>query len=162
MELVAGCGQLKSEAEAKLDIGLGDSWFGSITAIVEVVRNGQELIAGVKTNSSKSPKKEMEALMEDWPSGSYYVAVCDVLDKEDGKTIVFVSYKYNARNVLHFVMTNGAGSTVPDPNRAYIACFPDEYRNLAILKVPRPACLSDYFEKCNVVDVHNQGWKKSG
>jgi hypothetical protein len=156
MELVAGCGQSKTEADAKLDIGLGDSWFGSVTAIVEAARNGQELIAGVKTNSSKSPKKEMEALMEDCPSGSYYVAVCDVPDEDDGKKIVFVSYKYNARKVLHFVMTDGAGSTVPDPNRAYIARFPDEYGNLGIRKVPRPACLSDYFEKCNVVDVHNQ------
>ena len=61
MELVAGCGQSKLEAEAKLDIGLGDSWFASVTAIVKAARNGQELIGGVKTNSSKSPKKEMEA-----------------------------------------------------------------------------------------------------
>jgi hypothetical protein len=108
MELVAGCGQSKTEAEAKLDIGLGDSWFGSNTAIVEAARNGQELIAGVKTNSSKSPKNEMEAL----------VVVCDVPDEDDGKKILFVSNKYNARKVLHFVMTNGAGSTVPDPNGA--------------------------------------------
>jgi hypothetical protein len=147
MELVAGCGQSKTEAEAKLDIGLGDSWFGSVTAIVEAARNGQELIAGVKTNSSKSPKKEMEALMEGCPSVMFRT-----------RTMVkrSSSSSYNARKVLHFVMTDGAGSTVPDPNRAYIARFPDEYGNLEIRKVPRPACLSDYFEKCNVVDVHNQ------
>jgi hypothetical protein len=155
MELVADCGQSETELKSKPDKGLGDSWFGSVTAIVEAAKNGQELIGGVKTNFSKSPKKAMEEFMENCPSGSYYVAVCNVPDKVDVK-IIFVSYKYNARKVLHFVMTDGAGSTVPDPNRAYIACFPDEFGNLAARKVPRPACLSDYFEKSNVVDVHNQ------
>jgi hypothetical protein len=155
MELVAGCGQSELESKAKPDKGLGDSWFGSVTAVVEAAKNGQELIGGVKTNFSKSPKKAMEEFMKNCPSGSYYVAVCNVPD-EVGMKIVFVSYKYNARKVLHFVMTDGAGSTVPDPNRAYIARFPDEFGNLAARKVPRPACLSDYFEKSNVVDVHNQ------
>jgi hypothetical protein len=157
MEMVAGCGQSKTEAKSKPDKGLGDSWFGSVTATVEAAKNGQELIGGVKTNFSKSPKKEMEELMKDCPSGAYYVAVCDVPDEDnDDIKIIFVSYKYNARKVLHFVMTDGAGSTVPDPNRAYHARFPDAFGNLAVRKVPRPACLSDYFEKSNVVDVHNQ------
>jgi hypothetical protein len=156
MEMVAACGQSETESKSKPDKGLGDSWFGSVTAIVQAAKNSQGLIGGVKTNFSKSPKKAMEVFMEDCPSGSYYVAVCDVPDEDDDIKIVFVSYKYNARKVLHFVMTDGAGSTVPDPNRAYIARFPDEFGNLAARKVPRPACLSDYFEKSNVVDVHNQ------
>jgi hypothetical protein len=155
MEMVAGCGQSKTEAKSKPDKGLGDSWFGSVTAIVKAAKNGQELIGCVKTNFTKSPKKAMEELMDDCPSGSYYVAVCNVPEEDDIK-IIFVSYKYNARKVLHFVMTDGAGSTVPDPNRAYIARFHDEFGNLAARKVPRPECLSDYFEKSNAVDVHNQ------
>jgi hypothetical protein len=70
-------------------------------------------------------------------------------DEDDAMKLVFVSYKYNARKVFHFVMTADAGSTVPDPNRAYIAKFPDEFGNVAIgnmavRKVPGPACLSDY------------------
>jgi hypothetical protein len=96
------------------------------------------------------------------------VAVCDVPDEDDGKKIVFVSYKYNARKVLHFVMTDGAGSTVLDTNRAYIAHFPNEYGNLVIRKVPRPACLSDYLENamwsmCTIRCAKaSSGWKKSG
>jgi len=155
MEMVAGCGQSTTEAKSKPDKGLGDSWFGSVTAVVEAAKNGQELVSCVKTNSSKSPKKEMEEAMKNCPSGSYYVAVCNVPD-EDNIRIVFISYKYNAKKVLHFVTTAGAGSTVPDPNRSYTAKFPDEFGNVAVRKVPRPACLSDYFEKSNCVDVHNQ------
>ena len=94
--------------------------------------------------------------MKNCPTGSYYVAICNVPDEDDDIKIVFISYTYNAKKVLHFVTTAGAGSTVPDENRAYTAKFPDEFGNVAVRKVPRPACLSDYFEKNNCVDVHNQ------
>jgi hypothetical protein len=151
MELVAGCGRSKTEAKSKPDKGLGDSWFGSVTAVVEATKNGQELASCVKTNSWKSPKKEMEEAMKNCPSGSY------VPDEDDDIKMVFVSYKCNAKKVLHlFVTTAGAGSTVPDPKRACTAKFPDEFGNVAVCKVPRPVCLSDHFEKSNCVDVHNQ------
>ena len=81
---------------------------------------------------------------------------CNVADEEIDIKIVFVSCKHNAKKVLHFVRTAGAGSIVPDPNRACAAKFPDELSNVAARKVPRPTCLSNCFEKSDCVDVHNQ------
>jgi hypothetical protein len=74
------------------------------------------LIDDVETNFSKSPKKAMEVFMVDCALGSYYMAICNVPDEDNDIKIISVSYKYNARKVLHFVMTDSDGSTVPDPN----------------------------------------------
>ena len=95
--------------------------------------------------------------MKNCTSGSYYVAICNVPNEGDNIKIDYITYKYNAKKVLHFVKTAGARSTVPDPNWAHTdAKFPDEFRNVTLCKVPLPARLSDYFEKSNCVDVHNQ------
>jgi hypothetical protein len=124
---------------------MGNLWFGSVTAAVEAAKKGQEFVGGgVKTDSSKSPKKATEEMMKDCPSGSCCLAICNVPDEDNDIKIVFVSCKHNARKVLHLdVMTAGAGPTVPDPNQSHLAKFPDEFGNVAVRKVPRPARLSD-------------------
>ena len=116
MELVAGCGQSTTEAKSKPDKRLGNLWRVSVTAVVAAANNGQELVSCIKTNSSKSPKKEIEGAMKNCTSGSYYVAICNVPNEGDNIKIDYITYKYNAKKVLHFVKTAGARSTVPDPN----------------------------------------------
>jgi hypothetical protein len=46
-------------------------------------------------------------------------------------------------------------STKPDPNRPYVAKFPDKFGNLCCRKIPRPAVISTYFENSYDIDSLN-------
>jgi hypothetical protein len=125
------CGQ---QSEEKAEMVFGDAWFGSVNIAKAIAKKGGNCILGIKTGFSKTPKKYFEELMEEHPAGAYFVSECVVptptgLPEEDTR-LVFISYKYNARKVLSFIMTKNAGSTLPNPKRPYYAKFPDKYCNL--------------------------------
>ena len=65
-----------------------------------------------------------------------------------------MGYKYNTKKVIAFVVTKGAGSTVP--GRPYEARFPDVYGNVHARNVPRPKVLNTYFDNYGAFDAHNQ------
>lgn len=46
-------------------------------------------------------------------------------------------------------------STKQDPDRPYVAKFPDKFGNLRCHKIPRSAVISTYFEKSNFIDSLN-------
>lgn len=166
-----------AKEKSKRHLYICDSWFGSVK-VAENVKllhrvpkvggqegdydlkicrekgqnpDGHEIIGAVKTNSGSYPKKEIEKIMRDWPSGAYIVLECKTPDTK--VDLVAIGYKYNAKKVLCFVMTKNAGSTAPgDP---YIAKFPDKFGNVQERHVPRPAILSTYFQFSDVIDSHN-------
>ena len=53
-----------------------------------------------------------------------------------GRPLIAIGYKYNARKVLYFIVTDNAGSTktvIP-----YRYKYPDQFTNAAIRPVARP------------------------
>ena len=59
MEVVAGCSQSATETKSKPDKRLSDSWFGSVTAVLEAAKNGQEfLVSCVNENQLLEVSKD--------------------------------------------------------------------------------------------------------
>lgn len=138
---------------------LGDSWFGSYDCIVNLKRNlGHEAILVIKTGHRKTPKKALDQVMKHWPAGSYIVfsIIDEGVGDEKPVSLNYIAYKYNVHTVLHFIATEDAGSTKPDPDRPYFAKFPDEHGNVICRAIERPSIVSTYFENSNVIDTHNQ------
>ena len=128
----------------------GDSWFGSIKAAARISKLGQHCCLNVKTSHSHAPKKWLEEKMDSFPGGTWIT----LKTTYDNEVLYYMGYKYNKRNVLQFVFTEGAGSA--EPGKHYEARFPDQHGNVHIRKVDRPQVLSNYFARSNAVDVHNQ------
>ena len=74
--------------------------------------------------------------------------------KSEGIPLVYIGYKYNIKKVLVFVTTKGAGST--KVGKSYPAKFPDKIGNVCTREMAHPAIISNYFNRSNVVDLHNQ------
>ena len=71
---------------------------------------GADLIGMVKTNTKRLCKETNEKLTKDWPGGSYLVLRSKPMVPGD-RPLVAIVYKYNARKVLSFIVTENAGST---------------------------------------------------
>jgi hypothetical protein len=54
----------------------GDSWFGSVKAAEEMAKQGKGLVAQIKMNHARSPKKELETIMKDWAAGVGLMLQC--------------------------------------------------------------------------------------
>ena len=71
---------------------------------------GAKLIGMVKTNTKGFYKETIEKLTKGWPGGSYLVLRRKPMVPGD-RTLIAISYNYNARNVLSFIVTDNVGST---------------------------------------------------
>ena len=68
--------------------------------------------------------------------------------------LLAIGYKYNSRNVLGFIATEGAGRTeTGDP---YLSRFPDIYYNVSVRPVFCTHLRGRYFNACNAIDNHNR------
>ena len=72
----------------------------------------------------------------------------------EGKPLISVSYKYNARMVLFFIVTADAVSTKAD--MIYLSNYPEPFSHVSILPVNHPLCMSKFFVSVNGVDSHNK------
>ena len=77
-------------------------------------------------------------------------------EKED-VPLACIGYKYNLKNVLVFLSTKGARST--QPREPFLAKFPDKFGNVCTREVAQPEIISNYFNKSNMMDSHNQAWQ---
>jgi hypothetical protein len=108
----------------------------------------------VKQSRRDFPKKYIEDLMEDFPAGTRVVLEGQYKGQVgEANALVAIGYKCNLKKILCFVFT---GDCSTRPERPYIARFRDEHGNLATREIPRPACVSQYFEFSPKVDNHNQ------
>jgi len=73
----------------------------------------------------------------------------------EGVDLVAMGYKYNKRKVIHFIATAGAANTF-DGDDPYMQRWADEYGNICVRAIPRPALASAYFSKSPRVENHNQ------
>ena len=83
-----------------------------------------------------------------------------------GRPLIDIGYKYNARKVLSFIVTDKAGST--KSGIPYLSKYPDQFNNVSI----RPVSLTLVMSKINLllmrlISTKNQGnmilhWISSG
>ena len=152
----ASCGLRAAKAcshktgEGPEELVLGDSWFGSVKAAVAQAQAGFECTFQVKQNHSLYPKKQIEEILGDAPGGASVVLTGI---HSTGIQLVAVGYKYNSKTILNFVCTDGAGTT--KEGKPYEMKWTDEFGNVNVRTVPRPYVVSNFFEHCNSVDIHN-------
>ena len=70
-----------------------------------------------------------------------------------GVNLVAMGYKYCKSKVLHFIMTEGCGST--EPGQPYIAKFRNRDGQLVKKHIAHPKVHVQFFAVANVIDVHN-------
>ena len=144
-------------------VAYGDSFFAS-SAVANAMRRGlaakddsgfsMSFGGPVKLSRRDFPKKYIEELMEDFPSGTWVVLKAQYKNQPGVENeLVAIGYKYCLKKVLCFVFTGDCSTRGGDP---YIARFRDEYGNLATREIARPACVSQYFKFSPRVDNHNQ------
>jgi hypothetical protein len=72
----------------------------------------------------------------------------------DEVNLVAVGYCYSRMTILHFVLTENAGSTSEgDP---YEMKYTNSYGNICTRFVDRPEVISNFFASTNIIDTHNQ------
>ena len=101
---------------------------------------GAELIGMVKTNTKGFCKEIIEKLTKNWPGGSYLVLRSKPM-VPGGRPLIAIGYKYNARKVLSFIVTDSAGSTkngVP-----YLSKYHDQFTNVSIRPFARTVVMSN-------------------
>ena len=69
------------------------------------------------------------------------------------RPLIDIGYKYNARKVLSFIVTDNAGST--KTGIPYLSKYPDQFTNVAIRPVARPLVMSKNSD-VNEVDSHSK------
>ena len=71
-----------------------------------------------------------------------------------GRPLIDIGYKYNARKVLFFIVTDNAGST--QTGLPYLSKYPDKFTNVSIRPVAIHLVMSKLFSAVNEVDSHNK------
>ena len=143
----------KSKKGGPKDCFLFDSWFSSKKATEDATELGAELIGMVKTNTKGFCNETIEKLTKDWPGGSYLLLRSKPM-VPGGRPLIDISYKYNARKFLYFIVTEKTGST--NTGIPYLSKYPDQFNNVAIFPVARPLVMSNIFSAVNEVDSHNK------
>ena len=114
---------------------------------------GADIIGMVKTNTKGLCKETIEKLTRYWPGGSYLVLRSNHM-VPGGRPLISISYKYNARKVLYFIVTYNAGST--QAGLAYLSKYPDQFSNVAIRPVARPLVMHKCLGCVNEVNSHSK------
>ena len=93
----------------------------------------------VKTNTKVFCKETIEKLTKDWTEGSYLVLRIKPM-VPGGRPLIAIGYKYNARKVLSFIVTDNAGIT--KTGIPYLSNYPDQFTNVSIRPVACPVVMS--------------------
>ena len=96
---------------------------------------GAKLIGMAKTNTKGFCKETIEKLTKNWPGGSYLVLSIKPMVPGD-MPLISISFKYNARKVLPFIVTYNYGST--KTGIPYLTKYTDIFTNVAIRPVAHP------------------------
>ena len=100
---------------------------------------GAELIGMVKTNTKGLCKETIEKLTKDWPGGSYLV----LRNKHmvpGYRPLIAISYKYNGRKVVYFIVIDNAGRT--KTGIPHLSKYPGQLTNVVIRPVARPLVIA--------------------
>ena len=117
-----------------------DSWFASKKTVEDLMEVGDESIGMVKKNTKIFCKETIEKLTKDWLGGSYLVLRSKPMVPAD-RPLIDIGYKYNARKVLSFIVTENIGIT--NNGIPYLSKYPDQFTNTAIRPVSRSLLLKN-------------------
>ena len=109
----------------------------------------------VKTNTKGFCKDKIDNLTKNWPGGSYLVLRSNPM-VPGGRPLIAIGYKYNARKVIHFIVTDNTG--IINTGIPYLSKYPDQFTNFSIRPVGRPLVMSKQ-SAVNEVDSHNKSRK---
>ena len=132
----------KSKKGGTKDFFLFDGWFSANKVAEATMELGAELIGMVKTNTKGLCKETIEKLTKNWPGGSYLVLRSKPM-VPGGRPCIAIGYKYNARKVISFIVTDNAGIT--KTGIPYLSKYPDQFTNVSICPVARPLVMSQKF-----------------
>ena len=107
-------------------------WSSSVETAEDVMAAGVDYCGPAKTTHKGFYMATLETLITDWPVGSYLV-INSTPRVPGGRPLLATGYKYNYKNVLEFIATEGGGST--EPGDPYLSFFPDIYFILSIRPV---------------------------
>ena len=112
-----GCVQLTSNETYFADI-----WFISVETDKEEMTAGVDYCGPAKMIHKGFCLSTLEKLIKDFPGGSYLVMKITTR-ANIVRPLLAIGYKYNYRNVLGFIATEGDGST--EPGGTYLSHFHD-------------------------------------
>ena len=132
----------------------GDSWFGSVMAMVETKRRlGVESTFVIKQNKKFFPTDILqEVLFARYPSKriGHWVVMKTVIHSVP---ILAIAYAWSSRGIAYF------GSTVGDTGvdaKQYISKFEDDYGNTGWKHINRPKILTFIYEFLPLIDESNK------
>ena len=138
MEETKGIGQNCKKGGPK-DCFLFDSWFALKKAAEAAMELGADFIGMVNTDTKGFYKEKIEKLTKNWPGGPYLVLRSKPMVPR-GRPLISIGYKYNARKVLSFIVTENVGST--KTGIPYLSKYPDQFTNVSIRPVALPLVMS--------------------
>ncbi len=147
--LTSGSGQPHDDA-SHFEVFAGDSWFASVCTAEYMSTRGYHFIGQVKNAHKRFPKEWLNSAMEEMAAGTWLVLKATT---KQGVPLIAMGYKYCKRKILHFIMTEGCGST--EPGQPYIAKFRNRDGKLVKKHIAPPKVLVQFFGVANVIDVHN-------
>ncbi len=147
--LTSGSGQPHEDAN-HFEVFAGDSWFSSVRTAEYMSTRGYHFIGQVKNAHKRFPKDWLNKAMDEMAAGTWLVLRATTAK---GVNLIAMGYKYCKTKVLHFIMTEGCGST--DPGQPYIAKFRNRDGKLVKKHIARPKVLVEFFGVANIIDVHN-------
>ena len=100
---------------------------------------GAEFIGMMKTNTKGFCKETIEKCTKYWPGGSYLVLRSNHM-VPGSRPLISIGYKYNARNVIYFIVTDNAGIT--KTGITYLSKYTDQFTNVSIRPVACPLVMS--------------------
>ena len=103
----------------------GDAWFGSVNSAANLAQRGIDGVMQVKTAHSMYPKDYIEKLLDGMPGGVHVVMRGR---HPNGHNLIAIGYRNSSKKTLFFIMTQGAGSTIP--GKPYEMTFTDGHGNV--------------------------------
>jgi len=128
----------------------GNVWFGSDRCTITMAQQGKAFFGQVKPNQSLFPKDYIEEALKDAPGGSHIVLKCTHQEVE----LIALGYQYSSKRTLHFIFISNGGSTTP--GTPYEMKFTENFGNIQVRDVDRPAIISKFVQESNCVDKYNQ------
>ena len=135
------------------DCFLLDSQFSSKKASEAAIEVVAKLVSKVQKNTKVLCKDIIEKITKYWTGGSYLMSRSKPM-VPGGRPLIDIVYKYNAWNVLYFIVTDNSGKT--QAGLPQFCKYLDQFANVSIHPVALPIFMYKLFFEVNEVNSHNR------
>ena len=143
-------GEGTTQDKEAVTILIDDIWFSLVRVAIATLQWNIEAIYQIESNHSLYLKQFIKDTLKEAPGGT-----CIILEGKhlDSLELVAISYRYNSKVTLYFMITKNAGS-IRIGNLCKIK-FTDLYGNVYIRLINCLSIISDFFKISNCIDKHN-------